>query len=392
MNFQKNNFSFRLYTQVLFGVNASNRVGSEARKLEKKGERTLIVTDKQLLELSLVDGITESLKNAGFDVEIFSGVEMEPSLKGLDPLVELLGKEKYDLIIGLGGGSCMDVAKIGSLLATNPGNPRDYLGNNLVKRRGLPKILIPTTAGTGSEVSRGGVVSVGDRKFAISDTRYGFADLAIVDPMNSVSMPPNVTARSGFDALSHAIESFICTESNPISDAIALKAIELVANSLRTAYIDGKNLAARCDMSMAALMAGIAFEFSCLTSTHVFAERIGPLFKIPHGVALSITLPVFLEYFAKSTLCSEKLAMIAKAMGEEVTSVTSSVSAMKAVEAVKKLSHDLDLPTNLNQIENTQEEMLRFKKITANDVGNMPNPRKITKESLLKICNTLLEA
>jgi len=385
MSYTNNAFSFTLYTKVLFGFNTSNRIGQEAKKLVGRDKRTLVITDRQIRKLNLAGKIIASLETAGFEVEIYAEVEPEPSLGVANEVKDFVRKEKTDLIVGFGGGSCVDIAKIASVMATNSGKRDDYLGNNLLKNKGLPKILIPTTAGTGSEVSRGAVVSIGDEKAVISDTRYGFADVAIVDPMNSISLPPNITAQSGFDALSHAIESFICTESNPISDVLALKAIELIAKSLRQAYNDGKNLSSRYGMSLAALLAGIAFENSCLTSAHVFAERIGPILKIPHGVAISLTLPIFLEYFVQSPSGLEKSVIIAKMIRNVNTNLLPSNSEMKIAKIIKKIGQDLNLPTTFSQIKITEIETQKIIKATLKDLGNMPDPQKITKERLLGI-------
>jgi alcohol dehydrogenase class IV len=386
-----NAFSFALHPKVIFGFNTSARIGEEAKKLASQGKRALVITDKRIHQLNLENKIKTSLEGAEFKVKIFAEFESEPSLRAAKVLTKFVRKVDIDIVVGFGGGSCLDMAKVASVMATNPGNLDDYLGNNLLKKEGLPKILIPTTAGTGSEVSRGAVISIGDEKAVISDTRYGYGNVALVDPHNSVTMPPNVTAQSGFDALSHAIESFICTESNRISDTIALQAIDLITKNLKKAYTNGLDLSARYNLSLASLMAGVAFENACLTSAHVFAERIGPILRIPHGAALSITLPIFLELFTQFKQDLKKLKIITKIFTKNIADPLPLDSEVNLKNALKKLSKDLNLPTAFSQIKINEEEKQKIINASIKNLGSMPDPRKINKKRLYRIVKRALK-
>jgi alcohol dehydrogenase class IV len=217
--------------RILFGIDVVKGVATEVKQLG--GEKVLIVTDPGLIEAGLVEPIKASLDSEGIAFSIYDQVEPEPPARIVDQCARYLKDENCDLIIGVGGGSSLDVAKGASIMASNEGTILNYSGVDTVPKRGLPKILVPTTAGTGSEVTR--VLVIADEASNIKKTVYStyvLSDVAIVDPMMTLSMPPTVTADTGIDALVHAIETYVSANATPFSDILAIEAITLIAENV----------------------------------------------------------------------------------------------------------------------------------------------------------------
>lgn len=386
--------------RVVFGLGAAGKVGEEARKIG--GRRALLVTGKQLEAAGTVDRVRESLDREGYQVEVFDKVEAEPRLEAANLITDFVRRQQFDLVVGVGGGSVMDMAKVGSLMAVNDGKPADYLGVDLVKKPALPKILVPTTSGTGSEVTD--VVVLGDqaermKKVIISP--HVFSDCAVVDPLMTVSSPQRVTAASGIDALAHCVEGYTSNLSNPFTDALALAAIKLVGANLRTAFANGENVEARYNMAVASLMGGMQVANARTSGVHgagyafalKYKAELGypvPLHCIPHGVTLAIALPYVMEYNMVASL--QKFRDIAEALGERTDGLTLIDAAFRSVVAAKKLVEDLGLPSRLKDINvpkedlpNLADSMLSIKRI-------LPiNPRKITREDALRIFERMWE-
>jgi len=239
--------------KLIFGTNSVKRVGVEAKRF---GDNALIVTDEGIERAGLVGKVMDSMKSEGLSPDIFNKVKAEPSSEDIKLIANIVRGKEYEMIIGVGGGSCLDTAKIASIMATNPGEVEQYVSVSdasigLIKKPGLPKILIPTTSGTGSEATRGAIISIKGIKEAIFSP-WLIADVAIVDPLMSMTMPPKLTAVTGFDALSQAIEAVMSVRSNVVTNALALESIRLISNSLETAYQNGSDIKARYNMAIAA--------------------------------------------------------------------------------------------------------------------------------------------
>ena len=232
---------FRTTRRILFGVGSAEKTGTEAQLL--KAKKALIITDPGVIQAGLLEGIEKSLQSVGIPFAIFDGVEPDPRIEVVEKSVEKAKKEGMDLIIGFGGGSSLDIAKVTSILITNPGKIDSFFGIDLVPRPGVPVILIPTTAGTGSEVTPIAILS--DTKEKLKKgivTPHLFPEVAIVDPKLTVGLPPSVTAFTGMDALTHAIEAFYSINATDLSDLLALRAMELLSKNLRMAYAHGENI------------------------------------------------------------------------------------------------------------------------------------------------------
>lgn len=375
--------NFQVPRQIIFGLGAAERTGTIARELG--GQKVLLVTDQTLTKIGLIDSLRSTLEKKGLTVDVFDRILGEPELDTAEVVVEYVRKCNCNLVIGVGGGSSLDIAKVASVMATNSGSVKQYLGVNLVKKTGIPKILIPTTSGTGSEVSASAALGEPEReiKRAIFSPQL-FADVAIVDPLLAVTMPPMVTASTGFDALSHALESFISTNRNPIIDPLALEAIRLVAGNLRVAFADGLNLEARCNMSLAALLGGMCHSLNAgVNGGHAASAAFSVKYKIPHGVGVAVALPYVLEYNLMA--CMDRLAVVAKTMGEDI-SLPMREAASKAVASVKKLVADLNLPQRLQDLNIPREAIPQLVEgMLARTELLAKNPRKMTREDALKL-------
>lgn len=333
--------------RVLFGVNAVKQVGLEAKQLSV-GKNCLIVTDSGVVKAGLADRVVKPLKNEGFNVEVCDKAMPEPTLKSIVEIVDYAKKIEVNFVIGLGGGSSMDTAKLIAVAMTNPGDIKDYLTKNFSKP-GIPCITIPTTAGTGAEVTWDAVVILSEERVkAFFEHPFIRPTVAIVDPLMSSTMPRNLTARTGIDALSHAIESTLTIKSFPLTEALALEAIRLISENLRRATYHGADLEARSNMALATLTAAFSETNAGDIEGHAAGHVIGAFYHIPHGIACGIALPYTMEY--NLPVSPDMLARIAVAMGEDIKGLSTRETAYKGIYAVRHLIEDLGLPTTLKEV------------------------------------------
>ncbi|WP_216830781.1 iron-containing alcohol dehydrogenase [Alkalihalobacterium elongatum] len=330
-------------------------------EVEKLGvNKIIVVTEKNLVDLGICSQALKSIPST-YDIEIYTEVVPEPPLQTAEKLVKYIKDQKFDLVIGIGGGSALDLAKLGAVLAANEGQVKEYLnltGTKQIKQKGLPKIMIPTTSGTGSEVTDIAVLSLEGTKDVVTHP-YLISDVAIVDPVLTMSAPPKITAATGIDALTHAVEAYISVNSNDVTDGIAVKAIELIGMSLETAFSDGSNEKAREQMSTASYMAGLAFYNAGVGGVHALAYPLGNRFKLPHGESNAVLLPYVINYIQKG--CLEKLADVFLKLNREVQVKSSPEELAKGcVQTLFKLNQKLQLPTSLKEygIEEQHLEML----------------------------------
>jgi len=378
-------------TKLTIGVGCVESVGKEARGLG--AAKALIVTDPGIVKAGLVDKVKKPLEEEGVEYSVFDECVPEPNLESWEKVTNTVRKGTYDLIIGLGGGSAMDTAKATAVAATNPRMPWEYLGKTVPKRP-LPSILIPTTAGTGSEVTAfAGVEIEPKRKDFLFDYKI-VADVALVDPMMTITLPPDYTASTGFDVLAHAIGAMMSRIANPFTDAISLKAIELTAKNLRLSYCQGDNIIARYNMAVASNLAGIAIQNAFVALEHALGQTFGPMFGIPHGLSCAISLPYAMEFNLPAI--PEKFALIAQAMGEDIRGLTVHEAGEKAVKAVIKLAEDVNLPLSLKKIDIPKDaikmivEDLLTGKARQNTQLNV-NARRPTKENLASVLEKMWE-
>lgn len=299
--------------------------------------------------------------------------------------------EKYDFIVGVGGGSSLDVAKTASITAVNPGDVEDFIGVEKVEKKGLPLILVPTTAGTGSEVSRYIVLTKNHIKVIISSWNL-VADLALVDPELTFTMPPKLTLGTGLDALSHAVEGIVSTRSNPLSDSIGCEAIRLIRGHLERAYYNGEDLEARAYMSLASTMAGVTLTIAGVVLGHSIAYTIAPRCREEyrhHGTTCGIALPYTIAY--NMPVCVEKYARIAESLGIVDPRLTSREKAYKFLEWTVDFLEDFGIPLSLRKIGVREDEVPKMVSEVLTYYPRPNNPRVLDVESLEKLYYQMLE-
>jgi len=338
-------FESRIYLMppvIHFGCNASAMAGREALRL--KAQRALVVTDAALLKAGTPVPVLDSLKASGIDVCVYDQVITEPTLVNLEEGLALVRREKCDVIIGVGGGSCIDTAKAISIMSANPGRFGDYRGFDRFPSPGLPIMAVPTTAGTGSEATCQSVITdtACNVKMSIGSPHM-MPKVALADPLLTMGMPKRLTAGTGVDALTHAIEAYVSPKAQPMSDMMALSAIELLAAFLPRAWSDPENLEARTYTLLGALQAGSAFANASVGLVHGMARPVGAFFHVPHGLSNAALLATIMEFCLEGS--PERYSRIAGALGV----ATAGVSAMEAARAgaakVKELVSSLEIPS-----------------------------------------------
>jgi len=320
--------------KIVLGIGTAERVADEVRQLG--GGKALIVTDPGLAEANILKPIEDGLTSIGIPYSVYDGVKPEPPSEVIDHGAALFRAGGCRLVLGVGGGSSLDAAKGISILAGNKGKILDYMGVDRVPQRGAPLVLVPSTAGTGSEVTR--VLVFTDERENVKNvvfSRFAIADTAVIDPLLSVGMPPQLTADTGVDALVHAIETYVSMNATVFSDFYAEKAIELIARWLPAACAKGTNLEARTHMSLAATLAGLAFGSGGLGAVHALAYPLGTEYHMAHGRTNAILLPHVMRFNLPGS--PGKYARMAALMGKDAKGLSPMAAAGQAVEAVKEL-------------------------------------------------------
>jgi len=377
-------FSFTGAKKIIFGNGSFDTLADHIREL--KAARPLIVLDRNLSKTGLKDRISEILGKNGFKSILFDKqVEAEPRLEVADEGAKAVRKGKCDIVVGIGGGSAMDAAKAIAVLATNEGKAEDYLGLNKVPGPGLPTIMVPTTAGTGSEVTFTAVfVRQNLMKKEGMNSPYLYPDLALLDPALTLTLPPVSTASTGIDALCHAIESFTSINASPMSEMFSLDAIQLISSNLRTCVHDGGNLEAREKVLLGSLYAGLGLANAGVGAVHSLSYPLGGKYGVSHGLANTVMLPHVMYFNLPGAL--EKFAVIAEAMGENVEDVPLRESAYFAVEAVQSLIEDCGIYTTLEDLNIPEEDFPEIAKVAMTVTRPLENnPRKVTIEDAIEI-------
>ena len=352
--------------EIYTGKSSLSQINSILDKIS--ANKILVVTDKGIVKAGIYAKLEAVLKNR--QIVLFDGVESDPSIKLVEQVVKIARSNDIEAVIGIGGGSSIDTAKVAAALVTNNKDMWQYIGIELLEKDALPIIAIPTTAGTGSEVTHIAILSDEEEqlKKGIVSTRI-IPKFAILDPELTVGLPPHVTAATGMDALVHALESYISINANIYSDTLAMKAISLISENIREAYNNGKNLEARENMLMGSLLAGMAFANAGVAAVHAFAYPLGGMFHIPHGLANSVMLPTIMEF---------------NIVGNEAR--FNDIAKYLTIKDIYTLCEDLKIPLSLAElnipesaIPQLAESVMKVTRLLAN------NPRKITQEDALNL-------
>jgi len=375
-------FGFFIPTVTLLGVGAAKDAGTQAKALG--ATNLLIVTDAGLAKLGVADQIKQLIVDAGLKAVIYSGAEPNPTDKNVRDGVKAYKDNKCDGLVSLGGGSSHDCGKGIGLMIANGGDIRDFEGVNKSTKPMPPFLAINTTAGTASEMTRFCIITNSDThvKMAIVDWRVT-PNVAIDDPLLMVGMPPALTAATGMDALTHAVEAYVSTIATPITDACALMAIKLIADWLRPAVANGTNLVARDKMAYAEYLAGMAFNNASLGYVHSMAHQLGGFYNLPHGVCNAILLPEVCAY--NKIACPDRFADIAKAMGENIEGLAPVDAADVAIAAIRKLSKDVGIPAGLAELGVKEADFEVMATNAKKDACQLTNPRLANLQQVVGI-------
>lgn len=376
-------FSFILPTAIRFGRGIIRSLPPE---ISAEGfKKALVITDAGIAALPFFKEMMEDLHNRGLVVRVYDGVEANPKDRNVRAGAAEAEKMEADCIIAIGGGSPIDCAKAVSVTAVQGGEARDYEGGAGIETTPLPIYTVPTTAGTGSEITFSSVITdtKENYKFTVKSPLIA-PKTAFLDPEATLSMPPALTASTGLDALTHAVEAYTAKNAEPIADAAALYAIELISGYLIPAVKDGSNLEARTAMLTGSLLAGMAFSHSDVAAVHCLAEALGGIYDAPHGECNSIALPVMMEY--NMTFIQERYARIASAMGLSYSDPEE--GARIAVDKVRSLTKEAGLPS-FRSLGVKEEDFDILAQKSAQNGSNADNPRPMYKEDYLEVLKRL---
>ncbi len=379
---------FQTTPRMVMGPGSLGGIAEEVKRL--KGARVLIVTDQGLVRAGIVGKLEDLLSEAQLTFDRFDAVEPDPRIEIALQAADKAKSFKAEVLIGIGGGSSLDIAKVASVLATNDRDIGGLFGIDMIPERGLPTILVPTTAGTGSEVTAIAILSDEAEKLKKGIVSpFLFPAAAILDAELTLGLPPKVTAATGMDALIHAVEAYTSKNATSMTDLLARESMRLISRNIRTAYANGTNLDARCGMLEGSLLAGIAFANAGVTAVHAFAYPIGAEYHIPHGVANSIMLAPVMEFNMLGNL--SKFSAMAEIFGEPVEGLSERRAAQVAVEALRTLAVDLQVPSRLADFGVKEEHLpslaqgvMKVTRLLAN------NPRELTVEDAEAIYRSVL--
>jgi alcohol dehydrogenase class IV len=389
-------WTFHCAGQIVFGAHAADQLGELAGRAGVR--RVLLVTDPVLVRVGLAEAVQAPLRRAGVAVELFPGGEPEPSLKAAAAATTAGREFRPDAVLGLGGGSNMDLAKITAVVLTHGGAARDYVGDDRVPGPVLPLICVPTTAGTGSEVSGASVLTDTDNHMKVGVlSNHLRPRVAVVDPQLTASCPPKVTADSGIDALAHAVEALTAVDNadfplppgertiyqgrHPFGDLFAERAIALVGRYLRLAVADGRDMDAREGMALAATMGGLAFSNVGVAVVHALEYPVGGATHCSHGAGNGLLLPAVMRFNLPAR--RREFATIARLLGEDLTGLGEEEAAARAVSAVERLRDDVGIPRRLRDLGVTEGQLRPFaeKAFGIKRILRV-NPRPVTAEDL----------
>lgn len=373
--------SFSFPPQVIFGFGSLNRIGFLSLFLKTKN--AFIVSDPEIMKLGLVDKIQKYLSLSGIKSIAFTEVEPNPTEETVVKATELYKKSDCDVVIAVGGGSVIDTGKMVRLLSKQGGKVADYDASRssiMAIHEILPhQISIPTTSGTGSEVSVVSMVSTNEGKVTILGYPL-ITTIALIDPELTMSCPPKLTAYTGMDALTHAVEAFLSIRVNPVADMFSMQAITLISQNLRQAYSDGKNIKARINMSLASLIAGMAFNQKSVGLVHACSHQLSSKANLPHGLGNAIMLPYVLRF--NKIVCSDKYATMGAALGFDFSNVDD--CSEKFISEIESLNKDLNIPRKLSECGVKETDIPEMAKHALSDISILTNPLQVITSEMVE--------
>jgi len=373
----------------VLGKDTVSEIGEHIKR--QNGSKALIVTDEVLVKIGIVETVTDHLEEAGIDYVVFDGVQPNPTVSNVEAGLELIDSEDVDVIISLGGGSSHDCAKGIATVATNGGKIQDYEGLNQLEKDIMPLVSVNTTAGTASEMTRFCIITDEERhiKMAIVDWRVT-PNVSINDPVLMLKKPQSLTANTGMDALTHAVEAYVSTIANPLTDSAAEKAFELIGENLRKVVANGSNYELREKMAYAQFLAGMAFNNASLGLVHGMAHQLGGFYDLPHGVCNAILLPHVTNF--NKLAKPEKVAKMGELLGAKTVGMTVMEAADAGIKAIVDLAADLGIPGSLQELDDVDpKDFETLAKNALADASSATNPRQATVEEVIGIFESAYE-
>ena len=373
--------------EIIFGKDTLSLVGDSARRLG--ATKVLVVSDEGVAQAGWVDQAVKHLKEVDLEYQVWTGPSENPKDYEIDRGKEIYLDAGCDAVVGLGGGSAIDAAKAVAILASNGGKIQDYEGVDKIRKPMPPLICVATTAGAAAEVTQFAIIVDSHRRVKMTiGSKSLVPDIAIIDPLLLSTIGARLTANTGIDALTHAIEAYVSVAATPITDIAALKAIEMINTSLRASVASRTNLEAKTKMAMASLLAGMAMSNAIMGAVHAMAHPLGGLLNLPHGEVNSILLPHVMRF--NMIACMDRYVDIARAMGEKVDHLSTRDAAEKAIEAVERLCRDIGAKRRLSEIGLQEEHIMELSRAAAEDVCLITNPRDATVEEIAEIYRAAL--
>jgi alcohol dehydrogenase class IV len=383
-------YQFQTAQNIVAGPNSLQLLGEKLNLLGVEVTSALIITQPPMVDLGFVEQIVSQLAAKGISADTNTNILPEPTLENIEQVFEATASKNYDVLIGIGGGSVLDTTKILSVLKTNDASVEQLLGTDLVANPGVPTILIPTTSGTGAEVTPNAIVTLPDQELKVGIvSKYLLPTLVILDPVLTLKLPKPITAATGMDAFTHSLESFISTKANPISDMFALESIRLISTSIVEAYQNGESIEAREKMLVGSMYGGMALTSAGTAAVHALAYPLGGKYKIPHGVANSMLLPHVMKY--NMDAITDRLALVAEPMGISAQGLSNSQLAEKVVEKIIEWTDVLEIPQDLKNYGVKEEELPEIS-VSASQVTRLlnNNPKKLSLADIEAIYRQLL--
>lgn len=381
-------YEFNLPTRILFGWESLRKL---PHIMHDFGNKVLLVTGHNSARKSgVLTSVQKTLEEKRIEITLFNQVESEPSCDTVNTGVKLAKSKNCEVVIGLGGGSAIDVAKAIAAISKTEGLVEEFQsGFRVLEKPGLPFIAIPTTAGTGSEVTANAVLIDNQKKIKQSfHDEYLFAKIALVDPELTMGLPPQLTAYSGMDALCQAIESYVSKDANPLTDAIAIQAIKLVKDNLLRAYTDGNDKDARTAMAYAALFSGIALTNARMGAAHGIAHPLGAKYHLAHGLLCGLLLPSVMKF--NLDIVGTKYGEIATIFGENVSGLTNIEAGKRTIVKIKHLLGKLQFPPNLRILGIMEKNFLQIAKESMDSASLRANPKRVTEQNVVEILRDAL--
>lgn len=382
------NYSLFCSSQIIGGAGSISRIDEVAASFSAKN--VLIISDKGVARAGLIDHPKALLEQAGLSVRVIDDTPPEPEVGQVEAILQAAQGQSYGLVVGIGGGSAMDVAKVIAVLLESPLSLRALLNKAPIPQRGIPTLMVPTTAGTGSEATPNSILLVPEDELKVGIVSAKLVpDCVILDPELTVGLPPAITASTGMDALTHAIECYTSKKGNPFSELLALKAITLISRSIRRAFSHGSDLAARADMLLGAFYGGMCIATSSTTAVHALAYPLGGKYRIAHGISNAILLPYVMHFNKVGN--EDKFRDMAQSMGLHLDGLSAAQAADAMIDALYALNRDLQIPSNLKRWAITSADLDLLVDGAATVTRLLDNnPRPINKAQMREIYSQLI--